>query len=111
MIPMRLREMTSCSTHKRSIIVLEDANGGRTLTIATDPDESCRLSQELSRGPDGTHVIYDFLDAVLRTCHARLTRVMLEYVPGEGLAGSVSLMHDGGGVVVPCYVSDAVALA
>lgn len=111
MILMRFREMTSCAEHQHAIIVREDTSGQRTLAIATDPDESERLVRELSRGPDGEHPIYDFLDGVLRTFQVTLARVVLEYVAGAGIAGAVSFRHSGGEVVVPCYPADALALA
>ncbi len=106
MIPMRFREISSCAEdhQDQDIIVLEDASGHRTLAIAADPDESCRLVRELSRGPGAEHPIYDFL-------HIAPTRVVLEYTLGEGLGALICFSRPEGEVTVPCYPSDALAIA
>jgi hypothetical protein len=41
MICMRVREIRSCPQHRQAIVVLQEADGERTLAIAADPDESC----------------------------------------------------------------------
>lgn len=111
MIPMRFREMTSCAEHKQDIIVLEDMSAQHTLAIAADPDESCRLAREVSRGPGGEHPIYDFLEGLLRTFGATATRVVLEHVTDAGLGGAVIFRRPEGEVSIPCYPSDALVLA
>src|SRR5262245_62436544 len=111
MILMRLREMTSCAEHHRSLIVLEEAIGERTLAIADDPEESQRLFRELSRSPDSEHPIYDFVESVLRLLEASPARIVLEHVPGAGLRGEVVFDRPHGDAALPCYPSDALALA
>src|SRR5262249_18942209 len=111
MIPMRLREMTSCPEHQQAIIVLEDLTGHRTLAVAADPDESRRLAREVARRPDDAHLIYDFVDGLLGACGAKPTRVVLECSPGVGLGATVTLSRSDGDVVVPCYLADGLALA
>src|SRR5262249_52339809 len=57
------------------------------------------------------HPIYDFIDRLVRMLEARPIRIVLEYVPGAGLAGSVAFSGREGETSVPCYPSDALALA
>jgi hypothetical protein len=111
MILMRLREITSCPEHQQAIIVLEDASGQRTLAIGADPAESCRLSRELGRPPRAAHPIYDFVDGLLRTFGIAPTRIVLEYIEGEGLTGVIGFLRVDGEASVSCYPSDALALA
>jgi len=110
MILMRVTEMKSCPEHLQTIVVLEDVSGQRKLAIAVEPTESRRLGQEV-RHPGGRHPIYELVDAVLQACQTTPTRVTLEYVPGAGLAGRLFVFGPAGEVPIPCYVSDAVALA
>jgi len=111
MIPMRLREMTSCVEHKRSIIVLEATESGQTLAIAVDPEESHRLFRELSRSKESEHPIFDFVDGLLGALQLTPARAMLELMPGVGLRGEVTFDGPDGALTVPCYPSDAIALA
>ena len=62
---MRIREITSCAQHKRTIIMLEDVHRCLRLTFYADPDEACRLTQELERGPYACHPVYDFMRRLL----------------------------------------------
>jgi hypothetical protein len=57
------------------------------------------------------HPIYDFIDGVLRVCELPPTRVLLVYVAGRGIRGAVAFGRAEGEVAVPCYASDALALA
>ena len=69
------------------------------------------VAREVARRPDDAHLIYDFLDGVMRACAAKPTRVVLEYAPGVGLGAMVTLSRPDGDVVVPCYLADGLALA
>ena len=111
MIPMQFREMRSCPEHRQVIIVLGEVGGHRTLVIGADPDESARFAREIVRNPKSEHPIYDFVERLLRMLEAHPIRIVLEYVPGAGLAGSVAFSGRGGEASVPCYPSDALALA
>ena len=91
MILVHFREMRTCPEHHHAIILLEDVDGHRTLAVAADREESVRLWRELGRQPNGTHAIYDFVDRLLLAFGVAATRIVLEYVPGEGLAGSLVL--------------------
>src|SRR5262249_31156386 len=96
---------------KRVIIVLEDMSGQRTLAIAADPEETTRLAQELARGPQGEHPILDFVDRMFQRFHLAPTCVVLEYVPGEGLASAVPFRLLGCDEDFSCYPADSLALA
>src|SRR5262245_55870225 len=111
MIQMRIREMSACPEHGQTIIVLEDATGRQKLAIGVNPDESRRLVRELSDGAAGKDPVYEFLERVLDACAIPATRVVLEYVPGAGLRSLVSFRRPEGEVAVPCYVTDALAVA
>src|SRR5262245_57720090 len=110
MILMRFSELSPCEDHGHTIIVLEDLCG-RSLAIAADTRESQRLAAEVSRHPDDEHPIYDFVDGLLRVSQLKPTRVLLVYVAGTGIRGAVAFERGEGEVAVPCYASDALALA
>ena len=75
---MRIRDIASCPQHKRTIIMLEDVHQFLRLTFYADPDEACRLTQELERGPYACHPVYDFMRRLLEALQATATRVLLE---------------------------------
>ena len=111
MTPMRIREIASCSQHRRTIIMLEDVHQCLRLTFYADPDEACRLTQELERGQHVCHPVYDFMRRLLDALQATATRVVLDVVQGEGLDGLVYVQQAESERGVPCYASDALALA
>ena len=111
MILMRIREITSCAQHKRTIIMLEDVHRCLRLTFYADPDEACRLTQELERGQYACHPVYDFMRRLLEALQATATRVVLDVVKGEGLDGFVYVQQAESERGVPCYASDALVLA
>ena len=111
MILMRIREITSCMQHKRTIIVLEDVHRCLRLTFYADPDEACRLAQELERGPYACHPVYDFMRRLLEALQATATRVVLDAVQGEGFDGLVYVQQAESEQRIPCYATDALALA
>ena len=111
MILMRIREIASCSQHRRTIIMLEDVHQCLRLTFYADPDEACRLTQELERGQHVCHPVYDFMRPLLDALQATATRVVLDVVQGEGLDGFVYVQQAESERGVPCYASDALALA
>jgi bifunctional DNase/RNase len=108
---MRIREIASCPQHKRTIIMLEDVHQCLRLTFYADPDEACRLTQELERGPYVCHPVYDFIRRLLGALQATATRVVLDVVPGEGLDGFVYVQQAESERGVPCYAPDALVLA
>jgi bifunctional DNase/RNase len=108
---MQIRYITSCPQYKRTIIILEDVRQCLRLTFYADPDEACRLTQELERGPYACHPVYDFMRRLLDALQATATRVVLDVVQGEGLDGLVYVQQAEAERGVPCYASDAVALA
>ena len=107
---MRIREIASCPQHKRTIIMLEDVHQCLRLTFYADPDEACRLTQELERGQYACHPVYDFMRCLLEALQATATRVVLDVVQGEGLDGFVYVQQAESERGVPCYASDALAL-
>ena len=111
MTRMRIREIASCPQHKRTIIMLEDIHQCLRLTFYADPDEACRLTQELERGPYVCHPVYDFIRRLLDALQATATRVVLDMVQGEGLDGFIYIQQAESERSIPCYASDALALA
>jgi bifunctional DNase/RNase len=108
---MQIREIASCSQHKRTIITLEDVHQCLRLTFYADPDEACRLTQELERGPYACHPVYDFMRRLLDALQATATRIVLDVVQGEGLDGLVYVRQAEAERGIPCYASDALVLA
>ena len=108
---MRIREIASCTLHKRTIIILEDVHQCLRLTFYADPDEACRLIQELERGPYTCHPVYDFMRRLLEALQATATRIVLDVVQGEDLDGFVYVQQAESERGVPCYASDALVLA
>ena len=108
---MRIREIASCPLHKRIIIMLEDVHQCLRLTFYADPEEACRLTQELEQGPYACHPVYDFMRRLLDALQATATRVVLDVVQGKGLDGLVYVQQAETERGVPCYASDALALA
>ena len=108
---MQIREIASCPLHTRTIIMLEDVHQCLRLTFYADPDEACRLTQELERGPYVCHPVYDFMRRLLDALQATATRVVLDVVQGEGLDGLVYVQQAESERGVPCYASDALVLA
>jgi bifunctional DNase/RNase len=108
---MRIREIATCPQHKRTIIILEDVHQCLRLTFYADPDEACRLTQELERGPYVCHPVYDFIRRLLDALQATATRVVLDIVQGEGLDGLIYIQQAESERGIPCYASDALALA
>jgi bifunctional DNase/RNase len=111
MVLMQLRSLAPCHRHGRVLVVLEDAAGARRLTFYADPGETRRLQQTVERGPAACHPVYDFVRALLGAVSARLLRVVLEDVRGEGIGALVHLRQGATETVVSCYPPDAVALA
>jgi bifunctional DNase/RNase len=111
MIPMRLRELASCTRHERALIVLEDTARSRRLTFYADADETRRLAKTIQRGPRACHPVYDFIRALLRTLGASAVRVVLEDVEGRGVGALVHVRQGETETVITCYPPDAVALA
>jgi bifunctional DNase/RNase len=108
---MRMREIASCPQHKRTIIMLEDVHHCLRLTFYADPDEACRLTQELERGPYACHPVYDFMRRLLEVLQTTATRVVLDAVQGEGLDGLVYVQQAEAERGIPCYAPDALVLA
>lgn len=111
MIPMRIQELTSCSRHRRVLIVLEDVVGTRRLTLYADPNETRRLAQAMARGPRACHPVYDFVRMLLATLGTTAIRVVLEDVDGRGIGALVHVRQGATELTVSCYPPDALALA
>ena len=58
--------------------MLEDVHQCLRLTFYADPDEACRLTQELERGQHVCHPVYDFMRRLLEALQATATRVVLD---------------------------------
>jgi bifunctional DNase/RNase len=111
MTPVYIHEITTCTDHDRTFIVLQDARGGTALTIQADAGEAQRLLRQVRHGRTACHPIFDFVQGLLATLGAEPTHVVLDDVAGEGVTAFVHLRGPGAERVVGCYPSDALTLA
>lgn len=108
---LRIRELASCSEHRRTLIVLDDVAGSRRLTFYADPDDARRLAREMARGPAACHPIFDFIQTLLRTWHVAPVRVVLEAINGDGVGALVYLRQGEIELSISCYPPDALTIA
>lgn len=93
---MRIRELISCPDHRTTIVVLEDAGQRPRLAMHTDPHEGQRLAREMERAPCTGNPVYDFIQSLLDSFQAAVSRVMLDDVQGEGIGGVIYLRYGRG---------------
>lgn len=110
MVPMRVREVRTCPSHRWTIVVLEDVERRHRLCFHADAVESGRLARVLAHR-DACQPIYEFVQALLEACRATPTRVVLDDVDGAGIGGCVYVRLAGSELGIPCYPPDALALA
>jgi bifunctional DNase/RNase len=108
---MRIRDLTACPRHRRALVHLEDDEGARRLTFSAEAEDARRLARELARGPRACHPIFDFIQALLRSCHAAPVRVVLEDVDGRGIGALVYLRQGDVESSIACYPPDALTIA
>lgn len=111
MIPMRIREVTCSHDPHRTLVVLEDLEQRFRLAFSTDPHEAHRLARELGRARCACNPIYDFIQSLLETFRAALSRVVLHDTGGRGIGALIHLQAADGELTLPCYAPDALALA
>jgi bifunctional DNase/RNase len=111
MTVMQVRGIRLCPTHRTAVVRLDDSDQRVTMTFAADVQEAGRLARVIERGPRACHPAFDFVAALLGSFEAGLTRVVLDDVQGEGIAGLVYVGWGGAELPVPCYPPDAIAMA
>jgi bifunctional DNase/RNase len=57
------------------------------------------------------HPIYDFIQSLLEALQATVTHIVLDDVTGKGLRGFIVFQRSGTKCTIPCYATDALALA
>jgi bifunctional DNase/RNase len=108
---MQVREMRLCAAHRAAVVQLDDAERRVTLTFSAEPREATRLARVLEAGPQVCNPALDFVRALLDSFEAGVSRIVLDDVQGEGIAGLVYVGWGGAELPVPCYPPDAIALA
>jgi bifunctional DNase/RNase len=111
MTVMQVRGIRLCPTHRTAVVRLDGLDQPVTMTFAADAHEAGRLARVVERGPRACHPALDFVGALLGSFEAGITRVVLDDVQGEGIAGLVYVGWGGAELPVPCYPPDAIALA
>lgn len=111
MILMQLREVTSCTVHGRTIIVLEDVNKQLRLTFYADLEAAQRLAHALGRARPARHHVYDFIQSLLDALQTTATRVVLDEVQGKVISSFIYVRRAESEVAVQCYAPDALTLA
>lgn len=96
---------------QRAIVVLEDVEQRFRLTFSTDPHEAHRLAREMGRARCACNPVYDFIQSVLCTFQATISRVVLDDVEGKGIGALIYLRRADAELSLPCYPPDALALA
>lgn len=109
MTPMQIRELISCPDHRTTIVVLEDVGQRLRLAMHTDLHQGQRLAREMGRAPCTGNPIYDFIQSLLDSFQAAVSRVMLDDV--QGIGGVIYLRGPEAELTFPCYPPDALALA
>jgi bifunctional DNase/RNase len=108
---MRIRELTTCDQHDRTLVVLDDVDGRGQLAFYADAEDARRLARELERGPRACHPVFDFIMTLLRSWHAAPVRVVLEDVDGDGIGALVWIRQGGVESSLSCYPPDALTIA
>ena len=110
---IRLRDVGDTPDGQRGMVVLEDLEQQRCLAFATDPHETQRLAREMGRARCACNPVYDFIQSLLATFQATITRVVLDDAGEKGITAFVDLAvaPAGEGVTLRCYPPDALALA
>lgn len=111
MVQMRIRELACSVDHRRTIIVLEDAEQRYRLTFSANPHEAHRLAREMGRAGCACNPVYDFIEALLGSFEATVSRIVLDDVGENGIRALVYLRRGGEELPLPCYPPDALALA
>ena len=111
MVLMRIREVTCSQDPHRTVVVLEDLEQRFRLAFSTDPHEAHRLARELGHARCACNPIYDFIQSLLHTFQASMTRVVLDDTGSKGIHALVHLQSAEGKMTLSCYPPDALALA
>ncbi len=111
MTRMQIRALLSSPDNDRAVIVLEDAERQRRLAFSADQHETRRLGRALGSAQCVCNPIYHFVDALLATFQATITRVVLDDAGDLGIGAVVELEHADTPLTIACYPPDALALA
>lgn len=111
MVLVRILDLACSADHQRAIVVLEDVEQRVRLTFSTDPNEARRLAREMGRARCACNPVYDFIQSLLCTCQATISRVVLDDMGGKGIGALIYLRRAEVELSLPCYPPDALALA
>lgn len=111
MVLMRILDLACSADHQRAIVVLEDMEQRVRLTFSTDPQEAHRLAREMGRARCACNPVYDFIQSLLCTFQATISRVVLDDMGGKGISALIYLWRAEAELSLPCYPPDALALA
>jgi bifunctional DNase/RNase len=111
MVPVRVLEIACSADHQRTLIVLEDLAQRFRITFAADVHEARRLAREMGRARCTCNPVYDFIQSLLGTFEATISRVIIDDLDGKGIGAVICLQRAEGALSLPCYPPDALALA
>lgn len=111
MILMRILDVACSADHQKAIVVLEDVEQRFRLTFSTDPHEAHRLAREMGRARCACNPVCDFIESLLSTFQATVSRVVLDDAEGKGIGALIYLRRAEAELSLPCYPPDALALA
>jgi RNA polymerase sigma factor (sigma-70 family) len=95
----------------RHIVILEEIDGPRRLTIWIGEAEAIALALELEKVPAPRPLTYSFAANVLRAAEGRLSEVRIDRLDEEVFIASAVIDGPGGSRVVDARPSDAINLA
>lgn len=115
MVEMRLsdvrRRLAAEGITPRHIVILEEIDGPRRLTIWIGEAEAIALALELEKVPAPRPLTYAFAANVLRAAEGRLREVRIDRLDEEVFIASAVIDGPGGSRVVDARPSDALNLA
>ncbi len=108
---MRVVELACGADQQRAIVVLEDMEQRFRLTFSTGAHEAHRLAREMGRARCACNPVFDFIQSLLCTFEATISRVVLDDVGGKGIGALIYLRRAESELNLSCYPPDALALA
>src|SRR5438445_11455072 len=111
MTPMRIRALVPSPDEERAVVVLEDVEQRLQFAFSADLHEAHRLGRAVGRAQCTCNPIYDFIETLMTTLQAAMTRVVLDDAGALGIGAAVWLQRGDARLTIPCYPPDALGLA
>ncbi len=111
MTPMRIRALVPSPDEERAVVVLEDVEQRFQFAFSADLHEAHRLGRAVGSAQCTCNPIYDFIEALMSTLQAAMTRVVLDDAGALGIRAVVWLQCGEARLPIPCYPPDALGLA